>query len=83
MYLSQIVSVTVSTLNVGKRLNKQRLSKNKERNCNHKFSVRQMRLGQNTATRSFFHHSQHLKARRLYGFRQKWQATFFAFFRAR
>ena len=68
MYLSQRVSVTVSTLNVRKRLNKQRLSKNKERNCNHKFSVRQMRLGQNTAIRSFFHHSQHLEARRLYGF---------------
>ena len=68
MYLSQRVSVTVSTLNVRKRLNKQRLSKNKERNCNHKFSVRQMRLGQNTAIRSFFHHSQHLKAGRLYGF---------------
>jgi len=68
MYLSQRVSVTVSTLNVRKRLNKQRLSKNKERNCNHKFSVRQMRLGQNTAIRSFFHHPQHLKARRLYGF---------------
>ena len=68
MYLSQIGSVPVSTLNAEKRLNKHRLSKNKERHCNHKFSVRQMRLGKNTLTRSFFHHSQHLKARRLYGF---------------
>jgi len=80
MYLSQIVSVTVSTLNVGKRLNKQRLSKNKERNCNHKFSVRQMRLGKKHGNSFIFPSLTAFKSEAIIRFWLKMASNLFCFF---